>query len=417
MKSETPTIKIALCGHIDHGKSTLIGRLLLDTQSLPDDKIKELKKISRDLGEETQIAYFSDQLKEERERDITIETTQIFLKTRKRPYGLIDTPGHLEFIKNMLTGASHADAALLLVDITEGIKEQTRRHAYLLNLLSLKNIIVLVNKMDLAAYDAMKFDRIKNELLNLFTGLGLKPLHIIPVSAKHGENICRSSRKMVWYRGPWLSKAMDNLPLTESRTASGIFRLPIQDIYEINNEKIIIGKIAAGTVREGQKIFILPQAVSATVKAIKFFGKKKITATAPESIGLTLTSDITVHRGDILCAEGDIPRLTQSFKGNIVWLSPASFAKGQTVQLRCATQTFPCAVSQITERIDPATLAVLERTASSLKQNESGIVEFQILGPAVVENYDTVPELGRYTIENDIELLGAGTVSQKSDRT
>ncbi len=409
MKNES--LNIVICGHIDHGKSTLIGRLLLDTNSLPDDRIKELQRISKEFGEETQIAYLSDQLKEEREKNITIETTQVFLKTKKRSYVLIDTPGHLEFIKNMLTGASHADAAMLLVDIKEGIKEQTRRHAYLLNLLALKNILVLINKMDLVQYSEDDFRNCEKEILELFKELGLKPRHIIPVCAKRGENICYSSQHMPWYRGPWLSKAMDDLNAAEEKQSSG-FRFPVQDVYEINGEKILVGRIASGAVRNGQKLTIFPQNTTVTLKEIKTFGKKTTTARALTSIGMTLTMDIPIQRGDVLTEDNYAEPLANHFKGNIIWLSKKELLRGQSIQLRCATQSFQSTATKILEKIDPSTLSTIEKDSPRLNLNEAALVEFKILTPAFVENYSMVPELGRFTIESTDELLGAGIILQ-----
>lgn len=405
-------LKIAVCGHIDHGKSTLIGRLLLDTGSLPDDKIKDLKRIAKDFDEETQLAYLTDQLKEERERNITIETTQIFLKTKKRPYCLIDTPGHLEFIKNMLSGASQAEAAMLVVDISEGIQDQTRRHAYLLHFLSLKNIIIVVNKMDLVQYSQQKFLDIEKQLQDLFNGLKIKPQQVIPLSAKLGENISRRSKHMNWYHGPCLTEALDANPLnSDKRKLSQDLRLPVQDIYTIDGEKITVGRIAAGTLREGQEVTLLPNGIKNKIKAVKGFNKTSRSASVDENVGLTFTTDIPgLQRGDVICASENAPQNSKRFLGNLIWLNSTALSKGQQLELHCATQTLSCSVTQILERVDPKTLTILETDAQLINENQAGIVEFELLKPVLIEKHSAVPELGRYSIENDQGLLGAGTV-------
>lgn len=410
MTINTEQLKIAVCGHIDHGKSTLIGRLLLDTSSLPDEKTNELKKIAKEFGEETQLAYLSDQLKEERERNITIETTQIFLKTHKRPYCLIDTPGHLEFIKNMLTGASQADAALVLVDIEEGIADQTRRHAYLLKFLALPNIIVLVNKMDLVNYAEKKFRQIENELRSLFNELDLKPLHIIPISAKQGENIKKTSRRMSWFHGPHVINAIDNIPNTFEGTLKQSLRLPVQDVYQHDHEDIIVGRISSGALSKKQKVFIYPQATFTTIKTIKVFGKGKQSAHAGECIGLTLTDNFPIRRGDILCADEFTPQTQRNFRSNIIWLSSTKLQQGQTLQIQCATQTFHCKVIQILEAIDPKDLNISKDNVLSITKNQAALIEFTMLSSAIVEKHTDIPELGRYTIEDNDGLLGAGTI-------
>ncbi len=403
-------LRVVVCGHIDHGKSTLIGRLLLDTKSLADDKLKELKQIAKTFGQETQLAHLSDQLKEERERNITIETTQIFFKTRKRPYCLIDTPGHLEFIRNMLTGTSQAQAALLLIDIKEGIADQTRRHAYLLKLLAIPNIIVLVNKMDLVDYSQKHFNEIKNALNILFSELNIVPLHIIPLSAKNSENISRASKKMAWFRGPCLINALDALITPEDVQDKAHLRLAVQDIYTQNNEKILVGTIASGKLKQGQKICILPHNAETRVKEIKIFNKRKNSAIAGESIGLLLTDDCSISRGDIVSGIKTPAAKAKTFTGNIFWLSPKELLPGQNVTLQCSTQKFDCQVTKIIEAVDPTDLKIMANHAKCLQQNQAGVIGFTLLTGAVVEEYSEIPQLGRYTIENADELCGAGTV-------
>lgn len=410
MTEKFDQLKIAICGHVDHGKSTLIGRLLLDTQSLPKDKLKELHIIGKTFGHATQLAHLSDHLKEERDRNITIETTQVFFKTRKRPYCLIDTPGHLEFIRNMLTGASQAEAALLLVDINEGLAQQTYRHAYLLKLLALPNIILLVNKMDLVNYSQTSFEKIKNDLLALLSELKINSSNIIPICALQGDNISCSSKKMTWYHGPHVLGALDTISNLDNTLTKKDLRLPVQDIYTINGNNIIVGRLAAGNIRQGQEIAVLPEGQITNVKTIEVFENKNAFATAGENIGLTLTTDISISRGNILCSPQTAPNKTISFQGNIFWLSSQELILGQTITLHCSTQKFCCTVTNIIEVIDPTNLSIIKKNVQSLKQNQAAIIEFLLTTPAVLEKHEHIPELGRYTIENDHELCGAGIV-------
>lgn len=227
------TVKIVIVGHVDHGKSTLIGRLLLDTNSLPKERIAEIKKISKELGKDTELAFLTDQLKEERERGITIDTTQIFFKTRRKNFVIIDALGHLEFLKNMITGATQAEAAVLIIDAKEGIMEQTRRHLYIIQLIGIKQVIVVLNKMDLVKYNREIFNRIKQELSIFLEQMDIKTAIIIPISAKKNDNISRKSFRTNWFRGPRLLEALDSLKI-EVQDIDKPLILPVQDVYKVD---------------------------------------------------------------------------------------------------------------------------------------------------------------------------------------
>lgn len=403
------SLKIAITGHIDHGKSTVIGRLLLDTRSLPPDKMKELQKISREFGKDTELAYLADQLKEERERNITIETTEIFFKTARRDYCLIDTPGHLEFIKNTLTGASHADAAILVIDANEGIKDQTRRHAYLIKLLSLQNAVILVNKMDLLDFSQSRFEEIKDTIQQFFQGLHLSFVQVIPVSAKLGVNISRRSPQLPWYRGPFLLQALDALVAVKPH-AGGPLRLPVQDTLLLDGEEIVLGRLVSGRAQKGQRLLVMPSRKEVSLSDIRVFGQKPRQAVRGESVGLVLRPAVKVARGEIICDAGHPAGVPGRVKGNIFWLSERPLEQGATVSIRCSTQTVPMTVEQVEKRINPATLDEIETTPRRLGVHEAGVVVFRLLSPAVIEEFFHIPELGRFTIEQDGTLQGAGTV-------
>ena len=405
-----PLLKVAMVGHVDHGKSTLIGRLLLDTRSLPDGKMKEIQNISKDLGKEAELAYLTDQFREERESNMTIDTTQVFFKTRKAHYVIIDSPGHVEFIKNMLTGATQADAAILIVDVLEGLKEQTCRHAFLVDLLGIKKLVVVFNKMDLVKYEKAAFVEKRTALLKFFKGLNVKPLNVIPVSAKESVNISKRSPKTRWYQGPTLLEALDALaPAVKSSCA--YLRFPVQDIYDIQGQKILAGQILAGQVAAGQHIILLPSMQSAVVKSIKVFGKSPKKAAAGENIGLVLKGPISAERGEVIVENKCSPVPTTHFTGNVFWISDLPLRVDALVTLRCATQELRGRVAGIRNRMNSSTLEILETSACRLNANETGVVSFVTEKPAVVEGAGSVSGLERFVIEQDLQLQGAGIIS------
>jgi len=403
-------VKIVIIGHVDHGKSTLIGRLLVDTNSLPKERLVEIKRISRELGRDTELAYITDQLKEERDKNITIDTTQIFFKTRKREYVIIDAPGHVEFIKNMITGASLADAACLLVDIAEGIKEQTRRHAYLIKMIGLKNIIVLFNKMDLINYEEGRFNEVKESLLIFFDKLGLKPHFLIPISAKEGGNVTKKAKEMNWYNGLTFLEALDSMRIV-SRGEERAMRFPIQDVYDIDGERIVVGRLSSGILREGEEVVLLPEMVHGSIEEIRVFGKRLKKADPGESIGIVLDGLSKAKRGDMLVEKGKCEEPATSFRGDIFWMSEKPMKLKKTMTFRCATQETSCVVERIEKRIDSSTLKVLEENASELKTNEVGEVRIITAKPVVVESFSRMAELGKFVLEEGYVIKGAGIVT------
>lgn len=391
-------MKIVIVGHVDHGKSTLIGRLLLDTNSLPKDKI------IRDL------AHITDQLKEERERNITIDTTQTFFKTQRRNYVIIDAPGHVEFLKNMITGATLAEAAVLLVDVNEGVMEETRRHAYIINLLGIDKLIVAFNKMDLVNYEKERFDSVKTELLNFFEDLGIKPSFMIPVSAKVGSNIFTKSSRLNWYKGPALLEALDLLK-RDTKLEKRPLRLPVQDVYEIDNENIIVGKVLSGVIRENQEVLFIPSRKEARVRFIRAFREHKKLAQEEENIGIVLKKTLDIKRGEVIVQKEIPPEAPTRFKGNIFWMSDKPLRLNKKMTVRCATQETECIAEKIEERINSSTLETIEKNSNELKLNETGIVIFKTENPILVESFSYIRGLGKFVIEYKNNLQGAGIIT------
>lgn len=261
-------LRIVIVGHVDHGKSTLVGRLFYETDSLPEGKYESIKAMCEKRGLPFEWAFLMDALQAERDQGITIDTSQIWFKTQKRDYVLIDAPGHKEFLKNMITGAAQSDAAVLVIDAAEGMQEQSRRHAYLLHLIGVRQIAVAVNKMDLIDYDEAKFRKIEADVQNYFANLGLHANSIIPVSARGGDLITEPSSKMAWYSGPAITEMLDNFKLVESQQERPL-RFPVQDIYKFDERRIIVGRIESGQLRVGDDIIFSPSNKSAKVKSIE----------------------------------------------------------------------------------------------------------------------------------------------------
>ena len=401
--------KVVIIGHIDHGKSTLIGRILYETNSLSEDKMKEIKKVCEDLGRITEFAYLIDNLQEEREEQYTLDTTQTFFKTGKRSYIIIDAPGHKEFIKNMITGASQADLAILLIDSKEGIKEQTKRHAYIIKMLGIKNLIVAINKMDLINYEKSSFNRIKDEIMNSLSRLNLKPNDVIPISALLGENILKKSDKLKWYNGLTLLNSLDSIKIEEEK--EGVLRFPVQDIYQIEGKSIIVGRIESGSLKKGEEIVILPEGENNKIKTIETIGPKKDFVKKGESIGITLEKTTNQKIGSIICKKDNLPLITKEFKAKIFWMSDKSLNLNEEVTIKCATQESKCKISEISKKIDSSTLRVLEEKSNKLNETEVGEVVINTNKDLVIENFEDIPELGRFVIKRDSDIVGAGVIS------
>jgi len=401
--------KVVIIGHIDHGKSTLIGRILYETNSLSEDKMKEIKKVCEDLGRITEFAYLIDNLQEEREEQYTLDTTQTFFKTGKRSYIIIDAPGHKEFIKNMITGASQADLAILLIDSKEGIKEQTKRHAYIIKMLGIKNLIVAINKMDLINYEKSSFNRIKDEIINSLSRLNLKPNDVIPISALLGENILKKSDKLKWYNGLTLLSSLDSIKIEKEK--EGVLRFPVQDIYQIEGKSIIVGRIESGSLKKGEEIVILPEGENNKIKTIETIGPKKDFVKKGESIGITLEKTTNQKIGSIICKKDNLPLITKEFKAKIFWMSDKSLNLNEEVTIKCATQESKCKISEISKKIDSSTLRVLEEKSNKLNETEVGEVVINTNKDLVIENFEDIPELGRFVIKRDSDIVGAGVIS------
>src|SRR5450631_2548593 len=265
---QRPLVRIVIVGHVDHGKSTLIGRLLYETGSLPDGKFESLKAVSARRGMPFEWSFLLDALQTERDQGITLDTSQIRFRTPSRDFVLIDAPGHTEFLRNMITGASQADAALLIVDAAEGVREQTRRHGYLLHLLGVRQVVVVINKMDRVSYDDSRFHEIDAEISAHLNTFGVKPAAVIPISARHGDGVVTKTAAIDWYAGPTVIEALDQFAPAQPATALPL-RLPVQAVYKFDDRRIVAGRIESGRIAVGDEIAVAPSGKRAVVRSIE----------------------------------------------------------------------------------------------------------------------------------------------------
>lgn len=400
-------MNLVIIGHVDHGKSTFIGHLLWATGSLSRDIIKELKRFSRDI----EFAFLLDQFQEEREKAMTIDTTQIFFRTRKNIYTIIDTPGHLEFVKNAVTGVTKADATILIVSVEKDMPTETKRHAYIVNLLGLKDMLVIINKMDLVDYNKEKFLNRQKEISLFLSTLDITPRIFIPISAKYGDNLTRRSKNMRWYKGPSVIDALEDFS-TEKENRSLPLRFPVQDIYQYEGRDILVGKIESGYMAIGEEVTILPPGEKDIIKEIIVFGKRKRSAEKGESIGITLASGKTSKRGDIICHKKDQPHVAHSIRSHVLWMSEDVLKKGQRINLRCVTQRVGCTVEGIEKKIDSTTMEEIKGELHELRLNEIGQLLIKTYQPIVVDRFSSINEMGRFVLETDYQVEAGGIVSE-----
>ncbi|MHC4244550.1 MAG: sulfate adenylyltransferase subunit 1 [Planctomycetota bacterium] len=410
MRIELDTLSFVIVGHVDHGKSTLIGKLLYDTDSLSPDKIEEVQKASAEVGRATEFAYLLDHLEEERKQGITIDTTQVFFKTSKRRYVIIDAPGHVEFVKNMITGASQAEAAVLIIDAAEGVREQTRRHSYMLSLLGLNQVVVVLNKMDLVDFSKERFDTIKKDIEQFLESINIQSSIYIPISAIRGDNIANSSENMSWYKGPTFLESLDTLQNRQLPEEKPLL-FPIQDVYKVGDKRINVGRVESGTIEKGIEIKILPTGQVTRINSIEKFLEKTEKAIAGECIGLTTTDSVFLDRGNVVCLPDMEPTLTNRIAANIFWMTKRDFGKDEKMTIRCATQETSCKIENINKRINSSTLELIEKNAEVLKNLEVGEVIIKTKKPVAIKSFNDVQELGRFVLVSDENTCAGGIIT------
>ncbi len=406
------TLRIVIVGHVDHGKSTLIGRLFFDTGSLPVERYREIERTCREQGREFEFAYLMDALEEEREQNITIDTAQTFFRTAKRHYIIIDAPGHKEFLKNMITGAAAADAAILLVDGAEGVREQTRRHAYILSLLGLRQVVVAINKLDLVGFRRERFREVEGEIRRFLGSVGIVPSFVIPISAKEGDNIAQASGKTGWHRGPTLLSALDSF--APAREISGLpLRFPVQDVYVWDRKRIYAGRIESGTARVGEQVVFSPSGKFSRIRTVEQWGRPDLPeASAGECVGLTLEEELFVERGEVMGAAGDAALSALEISASLFWLGNDPLRLNGRYVLKLATSETEVTLSAITERLNSSTLEIIERHADRVENLEVANVTFTLPRPVAADAFEENPRLGRFVISVEGFVAGGGIIRE-----
>ena len=400
--------KIVIVGHVDHGKSSLIGRLMYELDQVPDGKYEELKKVSEKRGMDFEFAFLLDALQAERDQGITIDTTQIFFKTKKRNYVFIDAPGHKEFIKNMITGAASADIAILIVDVDEGIKAQTKKHAYILKLLGIKKVITLFNKMDKINYDENKYLQVRKQLEEYLTKINIKALNNIPISAKIGDNISTKSKKISWYDGKPLVNVLDNYNCNDNQMEN-ILRFPVQDIYKVSDKRIIVGRIESGKINLGDELLVMPSNEKVKIKSFEEWPKPKKEYNTGDCLGLTLSDEIFVDKGNIISHPNKPPKLMNTFEANLFWLNDKKMDLSKKYQLKINTGEYTVNIRKVNKIIDTESLESTNKKIPNKNDVSEVVIHSSQLIP--MDDYNVLTKTARFCLLDENEIVAGGIAS------
>ena len=409
-------MQIVIGGHVDHGKSTIIGRLMADTGSLPQGKLEQVQELCRRTARPFEYAFLLDALKDEQAQGITIDSARVFFKTAKRDYIIIDAPGHIEFLKNMVTGAARAQAALLVIDAKEGVRENSRRHGYLMSMLGLRQVAVLVNKMDLVAHDQASFAAIEREYREFLQQLDLRPTCFIPVSGREGENIAARATTMPWYSGPTVLDVLDRFT-AEPPPVDKPFRMPVQDVYKFtaqgDDRRIVAGTVEAGTARVGDEVVFYPSGKRTRILGFEAFNRDAPTSVAPgEAAGFTLQEQIYVQRGELATLATEArPQVTTRLKVNLFWLGRQPLVKKRDYLLKLGTARVPMRVEEIHRVVDASELRAL---AQQDRVERHAVAECTIkLNRAMAfDEAEAIAPTSRFVIVDDFEIRGGGIVRE-----
>ena len=411
-------LRLATAGSVDDGKSTLIGRLLFDSKQTFIDQMEAIERTSRTRGEEdVNLAYLTDGLRSEREQGITIDVAYRYFSTPRRKFILADTPGHVQYTRNMVTGASTADAALLLVDARRGVLEQTRRHAYLSNLLGIQHFVLCVNKMDLVGWDQAVFDEITEELTRFASRMGVSDVRAIPISAKFGDWVVEPSERMPWYVGPPLLELLETLEASEPPQHHAS-RFPVQYVIrplrdEFHDYRGYAGTMASGVLRVGDRVKVMPSGAETTVAGIDAFDQELAEATPPMAITVRLADQLDVRRGSMIVSAQHPPVAASSIDAHICWMSERVPLRARDrLVVKQTTQTTRAMVEEVGARLDVNTLEY-DLTASQLSLNEIGRVRLRLMAPLSVDPYAESRETGAFILidEATSATVGAGMIT------
>ncbi|OUJ18928.1 Translation elongation factor EF-1 alpha GTPase [Methanonatronarchaeum thermophilum] len=414
MASDKPHMNLAIIGHVDHGKSTLVGRLLYETGNVPEHVIEEYKKEAEEKGKGTfQFAWVMDSLAEERERGVTIDIAHKKFDTDKYYFTIVDCPGHRDFVKNMITGASQADAAVLVVDGSEGIMAQTKEHVFLAKTLGINELIVAVNKMDNVDWNEDDYNKIEAEVDKLLKMVGFKPgeVQYVPISALEGGNIAEESENTPWYDGPTLLEELDDLSRPESPVDLPL-RVPIQDVYSISGIGTVpVGRVETGEIRPSDKVTFNPSQKSGEVKSVEMHHEEVPKAGPGDNIGFNVRGigKDEIRRGDVCGHSDNPPTIVDEFKAQIVVLQhPSAITAGYTPVFHAHTSQVACTITNIDKKMDPKSGEVKEENPDFIKAGDSAVVTVKPQRPMVLEKVKEIPQLGRFAIRDMGQTIAAG---------
>src|SRR4051794_23259638 len=414
-------MNIVIVGHVDHGKSTVIGRLLADTHSLPDGKLEQVRAQCELNSKPFEYAFLLDALKDEQAQGITIDAARVFFKSEVRPYLILDAPGHIEFLKNMITGAARAEAALLVIDAAEGVQENSRRHGYMVSLLGLRQLAVVVNKMDLVNWDRAVYERIVREYGAFLDQVGIKPSAFIPVSGRGGDNIADRSANLPWYDGPTVLDALDAFH-TEPQPVERSFRMPVQDVYKFTKQgddrRIVAGTIDSGALTVGDTVVFYPSGKKSRVKTIEAFNRPTQTqAVAGSQVGFTLQEQIYITRGEIAALEHEPrPQVTTRLRVSLFWLGKEPMVKRKEYLLKLGTARVTARLEEVLRVMDASTLGATEQGAAVQRHDVAECV-LKLDRAIACDLAEDVASTSRFVIVDDYEIRGGGIVREAlSDR-
>jgi bifunctional enzyme CysN/CysC len=411
-------LRFATAGSVDDGKSTLIGRLLFDSKAIFEDQLAAVERTSRDRGEEgTNLALLTDGLRAEREQGITIDVAYRYFATPRRKFIIADTPGHIQYTRNMVTGASTADLAIILVDARNGLTEQSRRHAFLTTLLRVPHLVLAVNKMDLVGYDQQVFEEICAEFSKFATKLEVQDLTFIPISALNGDNVVDRSANMPWYDGPSLLHHLEHLHIASDRNLIDV-RFPVQYVIrphassdpELHDYRGYAGQVAGGVLKPGDEVLHMPSGFSTRIKKIELAGQEVEEAFPPMSVTLLLDDDVDISRGDLICRPNNRPAAAQDIEGMVCWMSAdRPLAPRSRLVVKHTTRTVKAIVTDLHYRIDVNTLH-RDETATQLGLNEIGRVRMRLTQPVFADPYSRNRLTGGMILIDEATNTTVGTV-------
>ncbi len=409
-------LRFATAGSVDDGKSTLIGRLLYDSKSIFEDQLEAVERTSRDRGEAvTNLALLTDGLRAEREQGITIDVAYRYFATPKRKFIIADTPGHIQYTRNMVTGASTADLALILVDARHGLVEQSRRHSFLASLLGVPHLVLCVNKMDLVDYDESVFERIKGEFRDFAARLKIHDLSFVPISALHGDNIVHRSQNMPWYAGSSLLHLLEEVHIASDRNLVDV-RFPVQYVIRPQDDswhdyRGYAGQVASGVMKPGDDVMVLPSGFTSTVAAIETMDGPVEEAFPPMSVTVRLTDNIDVSRGDMLCRPNNQPDAVQDVEAVICWMHEQPMDPNGFYRIKHTTRDARAKVSEVLYRLDVNTLH-RDTEATTLSLNDVGRIRLRTTVPLFVDRYERNRTTGSFVLihEGTNATVAAGMI-------